>query len=145
VARPRDQGNVLSIILPIRDEPIRNRKQSGSLKQFIIAFTVSYVIGYLVNFMLIWRVFAAQELAQRLGSVVLPAILVVLSSLTMWFLLTVFALALAQQPKVRRARLREIADYSSNAEARAYAEEAARTVPSAVEPAGSGDAKVRSG
>ena len=94
-------GNVLSIILPIRDEPIRSRKQSGSLKQFIIAFTVSYAIGYLVNFMLIWRVFAARELAERLGSVVIPAILVVISSLTMWFLLTVFALALAQQPKVR--------------------------------------------
>ena len=34
-------GNVLSIALPTRDEPIRQRKQSGSLKQFIIAFIVS--------------------------------------------------------------------------------------------------------
>jgi hypothetical protein len=30
--------------------------QSGSLKQFLIAFTVSYLIGYPVNLMLIWRV-----------------------------------------------------------------------------------------
>jgi hypothetical protein len=88
-----------------------------------VAFTVSYVIGYLVNFMLIWRVFAARELAERLDSVLLPVVLVVLSSLAMWFLLTVFALALAQQPKVRRALMREIADYTSNAEARAYADE----------------------
>jgi hypothetical protein len=138
-------GNILSVALPIRDEPIRKRKQSGSLKQFIVAFTVSYAIGYLVNFMLIWRVFAAQELAQRLGSMVLPAILVVLSSLAMWFLLTVFALALAQQPKVRRALMREIADYSSNAEARAYADEAARTAGPATEPTGAGGRPVRSG
>jgi hypothetical protein len=62
------------------------------------------------------------------------------SSLAMWFLLTVFALALAQQPKVRRALMREIADYSSNAEARAYADEAARTAGVA---AGHDDRQVR--
>jgi hypothetical protein len=118
-------GNVLSLALPIRDEPLRKRKQSGSLKQFLIAFAVSYAIGYLVNLMLIWRVFAAQELAQRLDSVLIPAVFVILSSLAMWFLLTVFALALAQQPKVRRALLREIADYGNNAEAEAYAAEEA--------------------
>jgi hypothetical protein len=118
-------GNVLSTVLPIRDEPIINRRRSGTLKQFLIAFTVSYLIGYLVNLMLLWRVFAAQELSQRLGSVVIPAILVVLSSLAMWFLLTIFALALAQQPKIRRGLMREIADYGSNAEARAFAEDAA--------------------
>ena len=44
-------GNVLSIWLPSRDEPIRQRRQSGSLKQFLIAFTAAYLIGYLVNFM----------------------------------------------------------------------------------------------
>jgi hypothetical protein len=86
---------------------------------------VSYLIGYLVNLMLLWRVFAAQQLAERLGGVVIPAVLVILSSVAMWFLLTVFAMALAQQPKIRRALLREIADYGSNAEARAFAEEAA--------------------
>ena len=35
-------GNVLSIWLPSRDEPIRKRRQSGSLKQFLIAFAASY-------------------------------------------------------------------------------------------------------
>jgi len=119
-------GNVLSVALPVRDEPIRKRKQSGSLKQFVIAFAVSYAIGYLVNFALLFRVFAAQDLAQRLGETIIPVLLVVLSSLTMWFLLTVLAIALSQQPKVRRALLREIADYTANAEARAYAAEALR-------------------
>jgi hypothetical protein len=118
-------GNVLSILLPIRDEPVLNRRHDGTLKQFLIAFTVAYLIGYLVNLMLLWRVFAAQQLAERLGSVVIPAILVILSSLAMWFLLTIFAMALAQQPKIRRGLMREIADYGSNAEARAYADEAA--------------------
>jgi hypothetical protein len=118
-------GNVLSIWLPTRDEPIRQRRQSGSLKQFLIAFTVAYLIGYLVNFMLIWRVYAAQALTQRLGTAIIPAILIVLSCISMWILLTVFAVALAQQPKVRRTLQKEIADYQANAEARAFAAEQA--------------------
>ena len=122
-------GNVLSIWLPSRDEPIRQRRQSGSLKQFLIAFTVAYLIGYLVNFMLIWRVFAAQALTERLGTAIIPAILIVLSCISMWILLTVFAVALAQQPKVRRTLQKEIADYQANAEALALAAEQAARQP----------------
>jgi hypothetical protein len=88
-------GNVLSITLPSRDEPIRQRRQDGSLKQFIIAFVVSYLIGYLVNAMPIWRVFAAQELADRLGSAIILGIVILLSSTTRWILLTVLAVALS--------------------------------------------------
>jgi hypothetical protein len=101
---------------------------------------VSYVIGYLVNLMFLWRVFAAQQLASRLGEVIIPAILIVLSSVSMWLLLTVVAVALSQQPKIRRGLMREIADYTANAEARAFAEEAARagetSPPGSVDPAG---------
>jgi uncharacterized membrane protein len=118
-------GNVLSIVLPSRDEPLRQRKQSGSLRQFIIAFVVSYAIGYIVNAMLIWRVFAAQELTQRLGNATLPAILIVISSTTMWILLTVLAVALSQQPKIRRVMQKEITNYQANAEMQAFAREAA--------------------
>lgn len=114
-------GNVLSVVVPIRDEPILKRKGSGTLKQFLIAFTVSYLIGYLVNIMLVLRVFAAQELAARIGGWVIPAIIVVLSSVAMWVLLTVFAVALSQQPKIHRQLLKELADYNSNAEALALA------------------------
>jgi hypothetical protein len=138
-------GNVLSIVLPSRDEPIRQRKQSGSLKQFIIAFVVSYAIGYLVNAMLIWRVFAAQELTERLGNALLPAVLIVLSSAFMWILLTVLAVALSQQPKIRRVMQKEITDYKANAEMKAYEKQAAdeaaaalrqnQTVGAAAEPA----------
>jgi hypothetical protein len=114
-------GNVLSVLLPVRDEPIRRRRQSGSLKQFAIAFVVAYGIGYLVNLMLLWRILAAQGLAARLGGEVIPVLLIVLSSLVMWFLLTVLAVALSQQPKTRRAMMRELADHTSNAEAQAAA------------------------
>jgi hypothetical protein len=51
--------------------------------------------------------------------------LIVLSCLSYWVLLTVFAVALAQQPKVRRTLQKEIADYTANAEARALAAEQA--------------------
>jgi hypothetical protein len=124
-------GNVLSVWLPTRDEPIRQRRQSGSLKQFLIAFAASIAIGYLVNFMLIWRVFAARALTERLGEAFIPGVLIVLSCISMWVLFTVFAVALAQQPKVRRTLQKEIADYRANAEARAFAGEqaAAATAP----------------
>jgi hypothetical protein len=118
-------GNVLSIWLPTRDEPIRKRRESGSLKQFLIAFAASILIGYLVNFMLVWRVLAARALTERLGEAFIPGALIVLSCVSMWVLLTVFAVALAQQPKVRRTLQKEIADYRANAEARAYADEQA--------------------
>ena len=39
-------GNVLSVVVPIRDEPILHRRKDGTLKQFAIVFAVSYLIGY---------------------------------------------------------------------------------------------------
>ena len=75
-------GNVLSVWLPTRDEPIRKRRESGSLKQFLIAFAASIVIGYLVNFMLIWRVLAARALTERLGEAFIPGVLIVLSCIS---------------------------------------------------------------
>lgn len=119
-------GNVVSIGVPSRDEPILKRKQSGSLKQFLIAFAVSYLIGYIVNIMLVWRAFAARDLAAKLGEQWLPLILLVVSCTFMWIMLTVFAVALSQQPKVRRLLQREIADYTKNAEAQALEKQAAK-------------------
>jgi hypothetical protein len=80
--------------------------------------------------MLIWRVFAARALTDRLGEAYIPGILIVLSCIASWVLLTVFAVALAQQPKVRRTLQKEIADYTANAEAQAFAaEQAAAPAP----------------
>jgi hypothetical protein len=62
-------------------------------------------------------------------------VLIVLSCLTYWVLLTVFAVALAQQPKVRRTLQQETADYTANAEARAFAaEQAAAAAPTPAPP-----------
>ena len=124
-------GNVLSVVLPTRDEPLRQRKQSGSLKQFLIAFGVSFLIGYLVNAMLIFRVLAAKGLADRLGSTLIPAIAIIASSALMWILLTVLAVSLSQQPRIRRVMQREITDYKANAEMKAFAAEAAQEAASA--------------
>jgi hypothetical protein len=62
--------------------------------------------------------------------------MVVLSSAVMGMLPTVFAIALSQQPKIRRVLMREISDYPSNAEARAFSEEAARTASTVPQAAG---------
>ncbi len=137
-------GNVLSIVLPSRDEPIRQRKQSGSLKQFIIAFVVAYFIGYLVNAMLVWRVFAAHDLTERLGNALLPGVIIIVSSVFMWILLTIVAVALSQNPKVRRVMQKEITDYKANAEMQAFAaeaeQEAAAQVAAGKQPAPAGAA-----
>jgi len=128
-------GNVVSIGVPSRDEPLRQRRRTGSLKQFLIAFGVSYLVGYLVNAMFIWRALAARDLAATLGESWLPLVLLLLSSVSMWVLLTVFAVALAQQPKVRRVLQREIADYGNNAEAQALARERSADDRTEPEPA----------
>ena len=130
-------GNIVSIAVPSRDEPLLKRKQSGSLKQFLIAFAVSYLVGYLVNIMLIWRAFAARDLAAKLGEQWLPLVLLVFSCVTMWILLTVFAVALSQQPKVRRLLQREIADYTNNAEAQALAKEQPEPAAAGISPSSS--------
>lgn len=103
-------GNIASVVVPIRDEPIWHRRKDGTLKQFVIVFAVSCALGYVVNLMLVVRVFAAEQWAERSGVIVLPAVFVVLSSIVMWVLLTIVAVALSQQPKVRRALMKELAD-----------------------------------
>ena len=52
---------------------------------------------------------AATALAERLGEAFIPGLLIVLSCASRWVLLTVFAVALAQRPKVRRTLQKEIA------------------------------------
>ena len=92
---------------------------------------VSYAIGYLVNAMLVWRVFAARELTERVGNAIIPAVLIVISSTAMWILLTVLAVALSQQPKIRRTMQKEITDYRVNAEMKAFEREAAQEAAAA--------------
>ena len=66
-------------------------------------------LGLWVISFVVWRVLAATALAERLGEAFIPGLLIVLSCASRWVLLTVFAVALAQRPKVRRTLQKEIA------------------------------------
>lgn len=106
-------GNVLSVVSPLRVEPLKARFKDGTLKPFLLSFVVSYVLGLGVNLMLTWRVWAKQSMIDELGGVTLPVLMLVLSGLLLYLLLTVLAVNLADQPRFRRALLREMVDYKA--------------------------------
>jgi hypothetical protein len=56
-------------------------------------------LGLWVIAFVVWRVLAARALVERLGEAFIPGLLIVLSCASMWVLLTVFAVALAQRPQ----------------------------------------------
>jgi hypothetical protein len=104
-------GNVLSVVAPLRVEPIKARLKDGTIKQFLLSFVVSYVLGLGVNLMLTWRVWAKESMIRELGGVAVPVLMLVLSGLLLYLLLTVLAVNLADQPRFRRALMRELVDY----------------------------------
>ena len=106
-------GNVLSVVSPLRVEPLKARFKDGTLKPFLLSFVLSYVLGLGVNLMLTWRVWAKQSMIDELGGVTLPVLTLVLSGLLLYLLLTVLAVNLADQPRFRRALLREMVDYKA--------------------------------
>jgi hypothetical protein len=66
-----------------------------------------------VNLMLTWRVWAKETMISELGGPLIPVLFLVLSALVTYLLLTVLAVSLADQPRIRRALLREMIDYKS--------------------------------
>jgi len=95
-------------------EPLTARFKDGTLKPFLFSFVVSYVLGLGVNLMLTWRVWAKQSMIDELGGVTLPVLMLVVSGLLLYLLLTVLAVNLADQPRFRRALLlREMVDYKA--------------------------------
>lgn len=106
-------GNVLSVLAPLRVEPLKARRHDGTLRPFVLSFAVSYVLGLGVNFMLTWKVWAKQSMIQELGGAWVPVLALVASALATYLLLTVLAVSLADQPRVRRALLREMIDYEA--------------------------------
>ncbi len=104
-------GNVLAVISPLRAVPLPDRRHDGTLIPFLFSFVVSYGIGYLVNLMLYWRVWAKETLLERFGSPWIPTLLIVVSALLTYALLTVLAVMLADQPRSRRLLTREMIDY----------------------------------
>jgi uncharacterized membrane protein YbhN (UPF0104 family) len=110
-------GNVLSILSPLRAEPLSHRARDGTLIRFGLSFVVSYGLSYAVNLMLYWRVWAKQTLLERFSSPWVPVLLVVGSAVLTYVLFTVLALSLAQQSPRRRALVREMVDYRAAAAA----------------------------
>lgn len=106
-------GNVLSVVSPLRVEPLKERVKDGTLRPFLLSFATSYVIGLGVNLMLTWRVWAKTSMIEELGGVTLPVLTLVLSGLVFYLLMTVLAMSLADQPRFRRALLRELIDYKA--------------------------------
>lgn len=106
-------GNVLSVLAPLRVEPLLARLSDGTLRAFLASFVTSYVIGLGVNLALTWRIWARESMIDELGGPWIPVLTLILSAFMTYLLLTVLAVSLAGQPRIRRALLREMIDYKT--------------------------------
>lgn len=106
-------GNVLSVLAPLRVEPLKDRLHDGTLKPFLLSFAISYVVGLGVNLMLTWRVWAKKSMIEEMGGLWVPVLMLVVSAFVSYLLLTVVAVSLADQPRIRRSLLREMIDYKT--------------------------------
>jgi hypothetical protein len=110
-------GNVLSVLYPLRHEPMTARLKDGTWKPFLFSFVLSYGVGLTVNLMIYWRLWARQTAnAQITGGAWVAFLLVLASAILSWLLLTVFAVACSQQPVVRRKLSREMIAYRQPAD-----------------------------
>ena len=110
-------GNVMSVLIPLRVEPFTARRHDGTWRPFLLSFAISYVVGLGVNLMLTWKVWAKQSMVTELGGAWVPVLMLVLTALVMYLLLTVLAVSLADQPRIRRKLLREMRDYRAGQQA----------------------------
>ncbi|ANW66300.1 hypothetical protein BCA37_24435 [Mycobacterium sp. djl-10] len=105
-------ANVLSVVFPLRHEPISARLHDGTWKPFLLSFAVSYGVGLTVNLMIYWRLWARYKANEEIAGGAWAAFaLVLLSALTTWVLLTVFAVACSREPRLRRVLSREMVGY----------------------------------
>ena len=105
-------GNVLSVVYPLRHEPVSARLRDGTWKPYLFSFALSYGVGLTVNLMIYWRLWSRQTAAGELvGGDWAAFALVLASALTSWVLLTVFAVACSRDPAVRRLLSREMIAY----------------------------------
>jgi cytochrome b561 len=105
-------GNVLSVLYPIRHEPVSARLRDGTWKPYLFSFALSYGVGLTVNLMIFWRLWSRQAAATELaGGQWAAFVLVLASAVTSWLLLTVFAVACSREPRIRRVLSREMVAY----------------------------------
>jgi hypothetical protein len=108
-------GNVLSVVYPLRHEPVSARLHDGTWKPYLFAFVLSYGVGLTVNLMIYWRLWARQVAAtQMVGGDWTAFLLVLASAVTAWVLLTVFAVSCSREPAIRRLLSREMIAYRHN-------------------------------
>lgn len=102
-------ANVLSVVSPLRREPVTDRLYDGTWKPYLWSFVVSYGVGLTVNVMIYWRLWARQAAADQVtGGGVSAYLLVLVSSMLAWLMLTVVAVSLARRPIIRRILSREL-------------------------------------
>jgi hypothetical protein len=105
-------GNVLSVVYPLRHEPVSARLADGTWKPYLFTFAVSYGVGLTVNLMIYWRLWARQAASAEIAGGMWAAFALVLASAVLsWILLTVFAVACSRQPRLRRVLSREMIVY----------------------------------
>lgn len=105
-------GNVLSVLYPLRHEPISARLHDGTWQPFLFSFALSYGVGLTVNLMIFWRLWSRQTASTELvGGQWAAFLLVLASAVTSWVLLTVFAVTCSREPRIRRILSREMVVY----------------------------------
>ncbi|WP_018599460.1 hypothetical protein [Mycobacterium sp. 155] len=108
-------GNVLSVVFPLRQEPVSARLHDGTWRSYLFSFAVSYGVGLTVNLMIYWRLWSRQTAADELvGGDWAAFVLVLLSAVTSWALLTVFAAACSREPRLRGLLSREMVTYRAS-------------------------------
>lgn len=108
----RGVGNVLSVVYPLRHEPMSARLRDGTWKPFLFSFAVSYGVGLTVNLMIYWRLWARQVAADQMAGGDWAAFaLILVGALLIWGLLTVFAVACSREPTIRRVLSQEMVTY----------------------------------
>jgi hypothetical protein len=106
-------GNVLSVLYPLRYEPITARLRDGTWLPYLFLFVLSYGVGLAANLMIYWQLWAKYAAASKLDAGDWGKFALVLASaLTCWMLLTVFALAASREPRIRRVLSREMIVYA---------------------------------
>jgi hypothetical protein len=109
-------GNVLSVLYPIRHEPVSARVRDGTWKPYLFSFALSYGVGLTVNLMIFWRLWSRQAAsAELVGGQWAAFVLVLASALASWVLLTVLAVACSREPRIRRVLSREMIAYRAPA------------------------------
>lgn len=108
-------GNVTSVLRPLRVEPLKARFADGTLWPFLFSFASAWVLGLGVNLILTWKFWAKESMIAELGGIWVPVLMLTLTALVTWALLTVLAVSLADLPQVRRQMLREMIDYKTAA------------------------------